>query len=188
MPRALLAPGQICFSVGAGADISFDLEMIRDFDIHVRCIEPVEEYFDQARRTADGEARFSAHRAALAREDGPLRMQHTHHPGSNSLSSADLYDTHDYIQVPGRTLTSLAEELGDRQIDLLKLDIEGGEYDLVPTLDLHALHVRVFALQLHHNGGVTRARELIAHLQASGYELVGMRPVLKLTFARRDLL
>ena len=39
-------------------------------------------------------------------------------------------------------------ELGDTRIDLLKIDVEGGEYQLLPTLDLNALGVKVFAIPL----------------------------------------
>ena len=38
------------------------------------------------------------------------------------------------------------QEMGDDRIDLLKLDIEGGEYDLLPQLDLQGLQVKVFAV------------------------------------------
>jgi FkbM family methyltransferase len=187
-PRAAIGPGWTCYCVGAGADISFDLELLRRFDARVRCIDPVPEYVASARASALGEPGFSAYRAAIAVHDGPLRMQFTHHPGSRSLSSARLYDTHDFTEVPGRTLESLMAELGDDRIDLLKLDIEGGEYEVLPTLALPALGVKVFAIQLHHNRGVASARALIAELAASGYELVAKLEPVRLTFAHRNLL
>jgi FkbM family methyltransferase len=186
IPRAAIEPGWTCYCVGAGGDISFDLELIRSFDARVRCIEPAEAYVADAVEKAAGEARFSAHRAALAVDDGPLRMQHTHHPGSRSLSPANLYDTREFVEVPGRTLQSLAAELGDERIDLLKLDIEGGEYELLPAIDLQGLGVKVLAIQLHHNRGVASARRLIADLGARGYEPVAMLPIVKLTFVRRE--
>jgi hypothetical protein len=79
-------------------------------------------------------------------------------------------------------------ELGDERIDLLKVDVEGSEYGLLPTLDLPALGVKVFAVQLHHTGSVGEARELIASLASQGYDPVACRPAVKLTFAHRDLL
>jgi FkbM family methyltransferase len=188
LPRAVLAPGWTCYCVGAGADITFDLELMRHYSAHVRCIDPVQEYIDAARASARGQSHFSAHRAAIAAHDGPLRMQRTHHPGSRSLSSAGLYDTHEFVEVPGRTLHSMAAELGDRRIDLLKLDLEGGEYEVLPTIALGQLRVRVLALQLHHNRGVAAARGLIGALQDSGYELVAKLAPVRLTFAERDAL
>jgi hypothetical protein len=77
-------------------------------------------------------------------------------------------------------------ELGDDRIDLLKLDIEGSEYEVVPTLDLRTLGVRVFATQLHHTASVRAARSLIEMVRAQGYQPVAIRPVLKITFLRDD--
>lgn len=189
LPRAVVQPGWTCYCVGAGGDISFDLELIRSYGAFVRCIEPDETYLAEAIAQAEGEGRhFQAHRAALANADGPIRMQRTHHPGSHSLSPAKLYDTQDFLEVPGRTLQSLMSEIGDSTVDLLKIDIEGGEYEVVPGLDLRALGVKVLSIQLHHNRGLAAGRRLIAQLQARNYELVALLSIVKLTFVDRDLL
>ncbi len=187
-PRSAIELGWTCYCVGAGADISFDLELLRRFNARIRCVDPVPEYVAGARASAWGEPGFSVHHAAIASRNGPLRMQLTHHPGSRSLSSAQLYDTDDFIEVPGRTLESLMAEFGDDRIDLLKLDIEGAEYEILPTLALPALGVKVFALQLHHNRSVASARGLLAELTASGYELVAKLEPVRLTFVHRDVL
>jgi FkbM family methyltransferase len=184
VPGDMIDASWVCYSVGAGGDVSFDLELIRCYGVTVRSIEAVESYVREAERTAGGEPRFSAHHAAIATVDGPIRMQITHHPGSRSVSAAGLYDTSSYVEVPGRRLESLMAELGDQRIDLLKLDIEGSEYEVVPTLDLQELGVRVFATQLHHTGSVRDARRLIEGMQQRGYRVVARRPVLKITFAR----
>jgi len=186
VPTGLFGPDWMCYSVGAGGDISFDLELIRRFSMTVRALEAVPELVEQAVRDGAAEERFSAHHAAVAAADGPLRMQHSHDARSRSVSSAGLYESDRYVEVPGRTLDSLMRELGDDHIDLLKIDIEGGEYELVPMLDLRGLGVQIFSVQLHHTGSVADARRLIAGLRAQGYELVGCRPAVKLTFARAD--
>jgi FkbM family methyltransferase len=188
LPCAAVTPGGTCYCIGAGADISFDLGLIRHFDMRVRCVDPVREYIAAAMADAAGEPRFSAHHTAIAARDGALRMQRTHHPGSRSLSSAELYDTRDFVELRGCTLPSLMAELGDREIDLLKLDIEGGEYEVMPTLDLRGLGVKVFEIQLHHNRSVGTAQALIADLDAQGYELVAKLEPVRLTFADRDAL
>jgi FkbM family methyltransferase len=188
VPEGPIEPDWICYSVGAGGDIRFDMDLINRYGIRVRSIEPVPEYVEIAIRDAGGNPRFSAHEAAVATADGPVRMQLTHDPGSQSVSPAGLYDTQNYVEFPGRTLTSLMAELGDERIDLLKLDVEGGEYELLPTLDMRAMGVRVFATQLHHTGSVGDARRLIADLGRQGYVPVARNPVVKLTFVREDLI
>jgi len=185
-----VAPGEAiesswtCYSVGAGGDITFDLELIRRYGVHVRSFDAVEGYVEDARREADGEPRLSAHHAAIAAADGPIRMQVTQHPGSRSVSAAGLYDSESYVEVPGRTLQTLRRELGDERIELLKLDIEGSEYEVLPQVDLRDLGVRVFLAQFHHIGGVRGARRLIAELESQGYRPVACIPAVKMTFLR----
>jgi hypothetical protein len=104
------------------------------------------------------------------------------------VSSAGLYEARGYVELPGRTLPSLMRELGDERIDLLKLDLEGAEYDVVPRLDLAALGVKIFSIQLHHTGTVGQARELVANLARAGYLPIARRPAVKLTFMRSDLI
>ena len=186
LPGSLIEPSWMCYLVGAGGDVSVDLDLIRRYGVTVRSFDAVADYVDRARRDAGGEPGFSAHHAAIATEDGPIRMQVTHDPDSQSVSAAELYDSHDFIELPGRTLRSLMAELGDERIDLLKLDVEGSEYELLPTLDLRELGIKVFATQLHHTGSVADARRLISRLRDQGYDPVACRSAVKLTFVRRD--
>ncbi len=188
IPGGLIRPDWVCYSVGAGGDISFDLELIRRWGVTVRSIDPVADYVRRALKDAGGDERLTAHEVAIATVDGPVRMQLTHDPNSESVSPVGLYDTDSYVVLEGRTLPSLMEELGDSRTQLLKLDIEGGEYDVIPALDLRALGVEVFATQLHHVASVARARALLAMLAAQGYEPVACHPAVKLTFVRRELL
>ncbi len=183
MPGELIEPSWICYLVGAGGDVSFDLELISRYGVISRSFEAVEDYVVRAREQAGDEPRFSAHHAAIAAVDGPIRMQVTHDPGSLSVSAAHLYDSERFIELPGRSLTSLMAEFGDEHVDLLKIDMEGSEYEVMPTIDLRALGVKIFAIQLHHTGSVRDARRLIAGLRAQGYEPVACRSAVKLTFA-----
>jgi FkbM family methyltransferase len=189
VPGELIDSSWTCYLVGAGGDISVDLQLIGRYNVKAaRSFEAVGELVERAREAGASEPRFSAHHAAIATEDGPIRMQVTHDPQSQSVSAAGLYDSNNYIELPGRTLQSLMTELGDTKVDLLKLDIEGSEYVLLPTLNLNEIGVKVFAIQLHHTGTVREAHELINGLRRQGYEPVACRPVVKITFVRRDLL
>ena len=188
VPGDLIRPDWTCYSVGAGGDISFDMDLIERWGIRVRAIDPVPDYVRRALEQAGGDERLTAHEFAIATTDGPMRMQLTHDPNSESVSPVGLYDSESYVEFEGRTLPSLMAELGDTSIELLKLDVEGGEYDLIPGLDLRALGVQVFATQLHHVASVARARSLVAGLAAQGFEPVACFTVVKLTFVRRELL
>jgi FkbM family methyltransferase len=184
VPESLIGAGWTCYCVGAGGDVTFDLDLVRKRGALVRCFDPDDDYIRRAQAAGAAQPRFSTHQVAIAPVDGPIRMQRTHIIGSRSVSPADLYDTRDYVVVPGRTIRSLMHDLGDRSVELLKLDVEGGEYDLLDDLDLAGLGVRVFCTQLHHAASVRQARALVARIQNAGYHLVANVPAVKLTFVR----
>jgi FkbM family methyltransferase len=184
IPEGAVGERAICYCIGAGGDTTFDLELIRRYGAIVRAVDPVQAYGAAAVDAAAGEPRFTFRQAAVAVHDGPIRMQLHHEALSHSLSAAGLYDTDRWVEVDGCTIASLMREFGDDHIDLLKVDVEGSEYELMPTLDLVALGVRVFAIQLHHTGTVRDAMRLIEGLERQGFRLVAQRPTVKLTFAR----
>ena len=187
VPEAIIRSGWICYSVGVGGDVSFDAELIERFGVRVRSFDPVQHFVEFAAEQMRHEPRFSVTRAAVADSDGPLLMQRTHHPGARAVSAAGLFDTTDpWEEFPGRSLPSLMSEFGDRQVDLLKMDTEGTEYDLLPSLDLRALGIKVLAVCLHHNKSVGRARKLVGDLLSQGYEPVAICPAVKITFVDRD--
>ena len=187
IPEGSGGAGWTCYCVGAGGDVAFDLELV-DAGAEVRCFEPVIEFVEHARNEGEGVERFTVDQVAVTARNGSLRMQVNSHPGAKSVSSSGLFASGagGWIEVPGKTLPTLMEQYGDDRIDLLKLDVEGGEYDLLESIDLSELGVRVFAVQLHHTGSVTRAKDLIERLGRQGFELVGRRPVVKLTFVRKE--
>jgi FkbM family methyltransferase len=188
VPAALIRPGWTCYSVGVGGDVTFDAELIRRFGGRVRAFDPVREYVDFAAQEIGREPRFSVDRAAIAERDGPIQMQSTHYPGSKAVSAAALFDTTHWQAFPGRSLPSLMAEFSDERIDLLKMDTEGTEYGLLPSLDLPALGIKVLAVCFHHSGSVGQARELLGYLSSLDYEAVAMCPVVKITLVHRSAL
>ncbi len=78
-----------------------------------------------------------------------------------------------------RTLDAIAEELGhaDRDIDVLKMDIEEAEWGVLPTL-LESTwftrgRVKQFLIEVHFSSsGVQRQLAMLRRLSALGYELI----------------
>jgi FkbM family methyltransferase len=184
LPDGLLGRDSVCYCIGTGEDVSFDLALIERYGCTVRAIDPVERHASYVLGATAREPRFSFRQAALATRDGPIRMQAHHEQDSASVSAAGLYQTDSWTEVPGLTLATLMRDWDDQRIDLLKVDVEGLEYELLPTLDLVALGVTLFAVQLHQNGGVAGARRVIDGLRRQGFRAVAQRPVVKVTFYR----
>jgi FkbM family methyltransferase len=184
VPEDLIDESWTCYCVGAGSDVSFDMALLRRYGVTVRSVDPLPEFRRQAEAQAAGDSRFAFFEAALATRDGPLEMYGFEDPEAGSYSQVDLYETRHATTMPGRTLESLMAEAGDARADLLKLDIEGSEYDVLRELDLARLGVRVLCVELHASESAGAGRELLERVRSQGYRLVHREPPTDFTFVR----
>ena len=187
LPRGLDVTGWSCWCVGAGGDISFDVALLDRGAARVRSFEPNSSFEAEGRREAAGRAGWSWHTMAITQVDGPLAMHVAEDPSHGALSAADLQRQARTVTVPGRSIASLMAEWDEGRIDLLKLDLEGIEFDLIPTLDLRGLGVRILAIEVHHTRSVRDARRLFETIEAQGFRRLGQRRVAnQWCWARRE--
>jgi hypothetical protein len=121
-----------------------------------------------------------------------MEMWKASDPSHMALSSANLQRTDETVSVPVRSLSSVMAELEHERIDLLKLALEGYEYELVPQLDLRSLGVKVLDLELNQLVDPQRAAALVQDIRSQGYVPVFRHPGgdyarTTLAFARIDL-
>jgi FkbM family methyltransferase len=185
VPVDLIDSSWTCWCVGAGPDVTFDLALVERFGARVRSFDPFHVFREMAEGEAGDDPRYSFHEVAVAAADGPLMMYGRQDLEAGSVSAVNLYDARQSFERPGRTLASLKAELGDERVDLLKLDIEGSEYDVLAGADLRALGVRVLCVELHDSVPPPRAIALVARLRAQGYALVHREDPTDLTFMSR---
>jgi FkbM family methyltransferase len=162
VPTGLVGPEWTCLCAGAGIDVSFDLALAERTGATVITVDPTEESRAHVAHV-DPEGRLRFVYAALAREDGELEMFLAADPRHRTLSSDDLQRTGRSVRVPARGLA------GFGPIDLLKLDIEGAEYDVLAAV---GPEVRVLCVEMHPTRGLRAAIRAFRSLRASGFELV----------------
>jgi FkbM family methyltransferase len=165
VPTDLVDSSWVCLCAGAGIDVTFDLALAERFGATVLTIDPTEESREHvARVDSDGRLRFV--HAALWSRDGELEMFVAADPAHRTLSSDDLQRTGRSLTVPARGLDTFG------RVDLLKLDIEGAEYEVLPHVPAD---VRVLCVEMHPTRGVRAAARAFRTLRASGFELVDRR-------------
>ena len=182
VPLGLLDERSVVYSVGAGEDISFDLGLIERRGCQVHSFDPTD---GAARHIAasphDG---LAFHNLAIWTYDGTLRMHGAANPAHIALSAVNLQRTSRTTDVPCRSIESLRTELGHEHIDLIKLTVDGGEYELLPTLQLRRWGTRVLVVTFHHNRPPRAALRLIGALRVQGMVPVARRDT-AFTFVRR---
>jgi hypothetical protein len=71
-------------------------------------------------------------------------------------------------------LSSIAENLGHTEIDVLKMDIEGTEYEVIDSILQSGIVVKQWLLEFHHRlfpDGVTRTQKALQQLQKADFGL-----------------
>jgi FkbM family methyltransferase len=132
VPADLIEPDWLCYCVGIGHDASFDFELMTRYGVRVRAFDPFDLFCRRAEEQAPAGSRYSVHAVVLSSHDGPLEMFGRQDEERGSVSAANLYRASTSFTRPGRTMASLMHEFGDDQVQLLKLDIEGSEYEVLP--------------------------------------------------------
>jgi hypothetical protein len=78
------------------------------------------------------------------------------------------------VEVPVRQFSGIMQDLGHSHIDLLKMDIEGAEYSVIPDILASGLDVRQIVLECHPrfiDDGWHRTRDLLQRMSEHGYGL-----------------
>ena len=179
IPLPLLKPGSLCYLVGAGEDISCDLELSRlghavyIFDPTPRSIRYVEEH-------TDGKIRFFP--VGVWSHNEVKRFYTPKDPAHVSHSILNLQKTEAYFDAPCKKIRTLMEENGHAALDLLKLDIEGAEYEVVDSILRDRIPVRVLCVEFdelrnplegHYYGDyLERIRSVAKRLADKGFRLI----------------
>jgi FkbM family methyltransferase len=154
--RALLGPGRVAMCCGAGEDISFDVALNAQWEMRIICVDPTPRSvrhvasFLAASRDGHGmlieagplsyemtgfrESNFAFVPSAAWSSDGVLDLFAPKDPAHVSYSAMNLQHTSEMIKVRSSTVGSLLKDAGVARLSLLKLDIEGAEYEVLRSM------------------------------------------------------
>jgi FkbM family methyltransferase len=169
VPDGVIEPDWVCYCAGAGADITFELGLIECYGCTVVAFDPAPESEEHVRHAATGVDGFTFMPVGIGPYDGMAEMYVAEDPDHMSLSAANIEATERTVARPVRSIPSVMRELGHERIDLLKLDLEGWEYEVLPELDLGRMGVRVLAVELIHARPARAALALVDALRACGF-------------------
>lgn len=169
VPDGVIDSSWTCYCAGTGADISFDLALVERYGCHVFAYEPAPEAQQYVREASAGVEGFAFMPVGLAPSDGHVTFYRAADPEHMALSTADLQGTRDAVEAPVRSVPSLMRELGHERVDLLKLAVEGTEYELLESLDLGALGVRLLLVEFTWSQPGSAAIDASGRLRAAGY-------------------
>jgi FkbM family methyltransferase len=172
-----LGPHSVVYSGGAGNDVSFEVELARQYGCEVHLFDPSE----TGRRTALAQGAASAgieyHALGLAGKPGArgFRRPIDSREGSYTMCAGEGVET----SFPCTCVGAFMRERGHRRVDLLKLDIEGFEFEVIASLLAERLNVGQICVEFHHRAPFPHTRwtaiRCIVRLLLRGYRLVHLR-------------
>lgn len=171
IPENWLQPDSVCYLVGAGEDISFDLGVAAKYGCPVHIFDPTPRavahveglvqnlkqglatkcstsptgFYPEYNPEVAGQLHF--HAVGIWNEDTTLQFFAPQNESHVSHSLVNLQHSEHYIEVPVRRLSGLMRELGHSRIDLLKLDIEGAEYQVIQSLLEDKIEVGILCIE-----------------------------------------
>ncbi len=157
VPSGLLSRQSLCYGVGAGEDISFEIELINRYGCEVYCFDPTpkaQQHVDLLQaNTANGlptpinnEAgvNYKADPQCLSRlhfypfglwsQDRTMRFYSPKNLAHVSHSIVNLQRTDSYFEADCRTIKTVMQIFQHMDLSLLKLDVEGAEYEILTSL------------------------------------------------------
>lgn len=172
-----LPPGAVVYSLGLADNIEFDLNLIRDFGSEVHGFDPTPASVEWLQRQ-ELPPGFHHHNVAVAGHDGTLNFS-LPDPGAGGCASAHLAAKAGTVTVPCKRISTLMSELGHDHIDLLKMDIEGTEYEVIDEIIDQNIQIKQILVEFHHRFpgiGMEKTISAVTALRRTGYELFHVSP------------
>lgn len=179
-----LGPKSVVWSAGVGDNIAWDLALIERFGCVVHAFDPTPRAREWlAEQTLPAKLRF--HALGLAAFDGEQSFAPPRRAQGVDFRPVDA-PVPGGVSAPVRRVSTLARELGCTRIDVLKLDIEGGEYAVLADVLAHGPRPRQILVEFHHGQHdipFERTLATIGALLVNGYQIVHVsRRGLELSF------
>jgi FkbM family methyltransferase len=169
----------LVYSFGLGSNISFDLALINRFHAEVHGFDPTPLSQEWLRRQ-ELPQEFHFHSFGIGGTDGSVEFRlPAVHGGMNFTMSPHVSEK---TIVTGQVLSlpSILDKLGHNQIDLLKMDVEGAEYEVIPDIIKNADRIAQLLIEFHHRligeKGLEQTRQALTALADAGFELFHVSP------------
>lgn len=192
VPTNKLNRESICYCVGVGENITFDVVLIERFGCRVFAYDPTPRAALHVQNHAANCDNYIYERIGVWDKDEVVRFYAPANPRNVSHSALNLQKTETYFEAPCKRLRTLFTENGHKRITLLKLDIEGAEYKVVEAMLADQLQIDIVCIEydeaFHPLDAQyqTRIAASVKSILGAGYTLVAIGAPGNYTFMKCD--
>jgi len=170
----------IVFSIGVGEDASFDRSVIESYGAQVYAFDPTPRSIDWVAAQAWPPG-FHFYPYGLADRNGSRSFHPPENPDHVSHSLLEKRETEkSSIEVEFRTISELSKLVGHKNIDVLKMDIEGAEYEVIQDiLAQNRIFVHQILVEFHDffpEIPLRKTLQTIRSLNQAGYVIFHISP------------
>jgi FkbM family methyltransferase len=173
-----LSAASVVYSMGVGEDISFDLGLIQRFGLQVHAFDPTPRSIEWLQEQIVP-PEFVFHAYGVASFDGSCAFLPPENPAHVSHTIMKRDSSRPAIEVPMSRLGTIMKMLGHESLDLLKMDIEGAEYEVLADMLAQSIRVKQLLVEFHHRWphiGVEKTKQAIRALNVAGYRIFAVSP------------
>lgn len=195
IPDGLLGKDSICYLAGAGEDISFDTTLARRIGCPVWIFDPTprsQQHFEKVVEAATAGKPFyvypgqaydidaaSVHLLhfvplGLWNQSGILKFFAPKNETHISHSISNLQKTSHYFEAKVDRLSHIMETNGHPRLHLLKLDIEGAEFEVLDSILEDKPDITILCVEFHpeKDGSTARIQLALDKLTAGGFRVI----------------
>jgi len=180
----------IIYSIGIGTDVSFDLHLIRLFDCNIFAFDPTPKSVNWVKKKVNSK-KFIFFDFGISKEKGSKAF---YLPKNSEFVSGSLFqiksvDINKSVTLNFETISYVMKKNNHKKIDVLKMDVEGSEYDIIDFIVKKNIKIDQILVEFHPhltNNGRKKTIRAINLLKENGYKCFGIsKSMLEYSFIKK---
>lgn len=187
IPKNGINESSAILSFGVGEDIEAEIDLIKRFNCTVQLYDPTDisvKYIDKVKKELQAKNeqaiadKINFNAAALWKEVGSVKFFKPKEANFVSHSINNIDATENFVEVPAETIKSIMGKLNLSQVDYIKMDIEGAEYEVLENILADQINFKAIYLEYHYNRNhsvftdIRNIRNSLDSLAKLGYKVI----------------
>jgi len=180
-----LSSNSVIFSCGIAENISFDEAISKKYGCKVFMFDPTEKSKKFMNSINNSKLIFS--NIGIWKYDGNIKFYHPNKPDNDNLSATNFFNSNTYLTLPCKSIQSIMKENNHKEIDVLKMDVEGASFDILNEILDKKVYPKQIIVELERPFFIYNAkfRELLNYLvkrkklqnrlKYAGYDIVELQ-------------
>ena len=170
-----LGRDSVVYSFGVGDNLAWDLAMVNQFGLTLHAFDPTPASVQWvSQQKLPSSLRF--HPIGVAGHDGTCEFALPSRGSRFNFRPAakPAEASREIVAAPVNRVTTIMKQLGHHHVDVLKIDIEGGEYPVFDDMLASGIAPRQLLVEFHHHFpgiGIRRTEEVVSKLKKVGYQI-----------------